>query len=382
MPLTEVRYRGTIENLRRDIQALDVDAVLLLDTHNVVYASGFFHSPNERPIGLLVPVNGPPRLLVPLLEKEHAEDNWVGHVQTYDEFPGTEHPVLWMIRTSGYRRIAVDTLETRLFMAASELVDSLVLTDCVERLRYIKTDAELALVRAAARYADMVLEAILHESGNIIRRGGTEIDILAAGLTHAQAAMKRELGPAFGPTKCGLVGTVHTGVRASLPHGKTLPRTPVFGEPMIAGIGASVGGYHAESGVTFAIGGITDDQRPCFEAAIACDAAGRAALVPGASCQGVNEAALQPIRRAGLSSFLRHRIGHGMGVQGHEAPWLAPGDDTPVQVGMVFSNEPGIYRPGLDGYRTISTMIVGSDGVEVPSRFQAEHPLEKRVISL
>jgi Xaa-Pro aminopeptidase len=70
-----------------------------------------------------------------------------------------------------------------------------------------------------------------------------------------------------------------------------------------------------------------------------------------------------------------------MGVQGHEAPWLAPGDTTPVAYGMVFSNEPGIYRPGIDGYRTINTMIVTEGGVEIPSRFQAEHPLQARVIA-
>ena len=62
--------------------------------------------------------------------------------------------------------------------------------------------------------------------------------------------------------------------------------------------------------------------------------------------------------------------------------WLAPGDDTPVAVGMVFSNEPGIYRPGIDGYRTINTMIVTETGVEVPSTFQARHPLDARVVAL
>jgi Xaa-Pro aminopeptidase len=71
-----------------------------------------------------------------------------------------------------------------------------------------------------------------------------------------------------------------------------------------------------------------------------------------------------------------------MGVQGHEAPWLAPGDTTPVAEGMVFSSEPGIYRPGLDGYRTINTMIVGAAGVEVPSRFLATHAIGQRVLPL
>ena len=71
-----------------------------------------------------------------------------------------------------------------------------------------------------------------------------------------------------------------------------------------------------------------------------------------------------------------------MGFQGHEGPWLAPGDDTRIEPGMVFSNEPGIYRPGRDGYRTIDSMIVTAGGVEIPSTFQTRVPLHERVIAI
>ena len=73
-------------------------------------------------------------------------------------------------------------------------------------------------------------------------------------------------------------------------------------------------------------------------------------------------------------------VGHGMGVEGHEAPWLAPGDTTSTGPGMVFSCEPGVYRPNMDGWRTIDTLIVGPDGVEVASRFQMSPPLETRTL--
>ena len=69
-----------------------------------------------------------------------------------------------------------------------------------------------------------------------------------------------------------------------------------------------------------------------------------------------------------------------MGVEGHEAPWLAPGDLTPTTPGMVFSCEPGVYRPGLDGWRTIDTLLLGTDGVDLASRFQTNHPLETRTL--
>ena len=101
-----------------------------------------------------------------------------------------------------------------------------------------------------------------------------------------------------------------------------------------------------------------------------------------APCTEVNDRALAPLRAAGLGEALRHRIGHGMGVEGHEAPWLAPGDPTPAAPGMVFSCEPGIYRPGRDGWRTIDTLIVTEAGCEVASRFLADTPPDARVIAI
>ena len=105
------------------------------------------------------------------------------------------------------------------------------------------------------------------------------------------------------------------------------------------------------------------------------------ALTARVPCQRVNDAALGPIRAAGLSDAIRHRIGHGMGVEGHEAPWLSPGDPTPATAGMVFSCEPGVYRAGIDGWRTIETLIVTDLGVQTASRFQSDHPIHTRVLS-
>jgi Xaa-Pro dipeptidase len=199
---------------------------------------------------------------------------------------------------------------------------------------------------------------------------------------HARDALKRDHGAAFAGTKTGITASVHSGPRAALPHGTVLPRVPQAGEPVIAGIGCHLGGYHAESGVTLVVGGISAEQARVMQAMADANAACIAALSARAPCQQVNEAALAPIRAAGLGDAIRHRIGHGMGVEGHEAPWLSPGDPTPAAPGMVFSCEPGVYRPDRDGWRTIETLIVTDTGVEVPSRFQSDHPLPTRVLPI
>jgi Xaa-Pro dipeptidase len=380
-PLGEPFRREVREALRHRAADRGLDGVLLLTPANVFYASGFAFSVNERPIGLYVPVVGEPQLYVPLLELENAEP--VGlTLAIYEEFPGLVHPVVWMICQSKARRIAIDWLDARLVTSINTLVDELVLEDLTAPLRFVKTPEELQLTRIAAGYADLCLERLLAEAGTIIAQDGSELDLLADCTGHALAALKRDYGNAFAGTKLGITASVHSGARAALPHGSTSHRKPERGEPLIAGIGASLGGYHAESGVTLFVGEMTVEHRRVATAMQASNDAAVAKLRPGNRCQDVNDAALDALKDAGLGDAIRHRIGHGMGVEGHEAPWLAPGDTTAIAANMVFSNEPGVYRPGIDGYRTINTMIVHDDRVEIPSRFLADHPIEGRVITL
>ncbi|MBI5670543.1 MAG: aminopeptidase P family protein [Chloroflexi bacterium] len=377
MTLGETFYRRKVGQIQARLAEERLGGILLLDVHNVIYASGFFHIPSERPLGLFIPASGDPALFVPLLEQENAATTWIGDIRTYFEYPGEEHPVAWMVRECGVKRLGVDSLSQAMFR---QLGSGIVVTDLVERMRWVKEPEELALIEQAARYADYCLEQVRGHAADVIRGGGTELDILKLCLDATSAKMRQEVGELFQLRGGAVVGTVHSGPRAALPHGSPIRRQPQPGEPLIAGIGVMVGGYHAESGATFIIGEPVGDQMRCLQAAADCDAAAVQTLRPGATCAEVNAVALQVLCDAGLGDAIRHRIGHGMGLQGHEGPWLAPGDNTPVVPGMVFSNEPGIYRPGLDGYRTINTMIVTDGPAWIPSRFLADNPPEQRVL--
>lgn len=381
-PLGEDFRQSVRDALRKSAAARGLDGVLLLSPANVFYACGFNFSVNERPIGLYVPVDGEPKLFVPLLELENAEPVQGVTLGIYEEYPGLVHPVVWMVCQSKASRIAIDMLDARQLAPLKTLIDAVVLEDLAAPLRFVKTTAELELTRIAALYADLCLMRLHTEAGNIISQGGTELDLLADSTGFALAALKRDYGKAFAGTKLGISASVHSGPRAALPHGSTSSRKPLPGETLISGIGCSLGGYHAESGTTLIIGEISAEQRRVMLAMEACNDAAVAALKPGARCQDVNDAALDALKAADLGDAIRHRIGHGMGLEGHEAPWLAPGDMTEVSPKMVFSNEPGVYRPGRDGYRTINTMMVHADHVEIPSRFLADTPIDQRVIAL
>jgi Xaa-Pro dipeptidase len=381
-PLGESFYRRKLGHIQTKLAEAELDGILLLDMYNVMYASGFFHSPSERPIGFYIPASGEPTLYIPLLEQDNAADGWVKDIRTYFEFPGDTHPVLWMALDTGAQRLGIDGLEHSIFIQVQQSLSHAVISPIVDTLRYCKEPEELMLIRKSASYADYFLQFLSDHAGELIRNGATELDILNACLVATKKKQAQELGEVFAKTKVGVTATVHTGPRAALPHGKPIHRKPNYGDVLIAGIGASVGGYHAESGATFVLGEVTPEQLHCLNAAATCNDVAVAALRVGASCKDVNEAALEQLKEAGLADFIRHRIGHGMGIQGHEAPWLAPGDNTKLLANMVFSNEPGIYRPDVDGYRTINTMIVTEGEAEVPSMFLKNHPPEARVLKL
>jgi Xaa-Pro dipeptidase len=381
-PLDPAFFEHARHRLRARAQSAGLDGLLLLRAPNLAYATGLFLSANERPMGVWLPVDDGPILMLPGLERENAEGTGISDLRFYEEFPGDVPAVLWMLDQIGRKSIAVDQLDAALLDAARGKLTRLELTDHAMAARMIKEPEEIALTIEAAGFADLFLRRLHAAAGDIIAQGGTEADLMADAMTHARGALFAKHKLAFAGTPMGITASVLSGPRAALPHGAVLERTPLGGETLIAGIGASLGGYHAESGVTLIVGGISSEQRRIMQAMQTCNDAGVNACAVGRTCVEVNDAALSALRAAGLSDAIRHRIGHGMGLEGHEAPWLAPGDPTPIQPNMVFSNEPGVYRPGIDGYRTINTMIVTDGAVTVPSRFQTDTPIDARVIAI
>lgn len=375
-------YRRRVAAVQQQVAAAGLDGLLVLNAANLMWATGFFHIPNERPLGLYLPANGgAPYFLAPHLEQENAEATWIGKVRCYEEFPGVVPAEAWMMTQIDGARIAVDSASYPAFERMRSAKPQLQLADVIAPLRYLKSPAELELTRQAAEYADYGLAIARQAVADGLAEGITELDAVKIVQAETVAKMRAELADLVNFYRGAVALTAHAGPRGALPHGHSGPTVIRPGDTLIVGIGVKVGGYHAESGCTFVVGEPTADQRRCLEATWACDEAALATLKPGATCAQVNEAGWAVLREQGYGDCIRHRIGHGMGVEGHEAPWLSPGDETPLAPTMVFSNEPGIYRPGVDGYRIIDTMVVTKTGGERMSRYLAEHGPDDRVIA-
>ena len=150
-------------------------------------------------------------------------------------------------------------------------------------------------------------------------------------------------------------GLVPFGRRSAFPH--AVPSKDVLkkGDPLILSLGAEVGGYTVECERSFCMGKPTDYAKRLFDAMLAAHEAGAEGMKEGAVAEDVDKQSLDQIRKAGFGSFLRHRTGHGIGLEGHESPWIAEGDKTVLRTGMTFSCEPGIYDPNFGGFRHSDT---------------------------
>jgi Xaa-Pro dipeptidase len=358
MKLTTEWYQHKFQEIQSRLPEAGLDALLLLDPFNIFYATGFFHQPTERPLAVLVPGAGQPIFFVPLLEEDMARETWVEDVRSYFDYPGEIHPLIWMLDQIRAERLGFDNLSIRDWWLVQSSRPQARVSDLVYTMRLVKDPEEIALLDKAGIYADLMVE----KAREAILLGLSEMDAFDYAREKTVARMQVDLGELVF-VNAGLVnGAVLYGDHSAFPHGLMTDRRPQPGHIIEVGIGAKVSTYESESEHTFICGKPTAVARAYFDAMYEAWAAGMAAAGPGVRCCDVNEAALGAIRKAGFEKYLRHRMGHGKGLQEHEAPWVAAGDETILLPGMIISDEPGLYVPGYGGFRHSDTLVITETG--------------------
>jgi Xaa-Pro dipeptidase len=367
---TEV-LRRIQRGVRGSLVEADLDALVTDDPEDVAYLTGFFHFPCERPVAAWLDREGTTTLLVPRLEREHAEtQNAAADLVSYWEFPGTRPPfdVFADANLGGApARVGVPasmTLGRVNALQAAFPRAKLTQTDLVTRARLRKHPEELALHREAGRITDLMLAEGRRMIEDAVAAGGelpTEADIAVHVSAVGGATMYDEHTDVVvrSPLAGGLV---YAGANSALPHALPSGYRMCIGDSFLLSLGCAVGGRYVEGERTFVLGEPTGRQRELYETVFAAQQRGAELLRPGAVCSEVNDACLEVIRAAGLGQYLRHRQGHGIGLGMHEPPWLEDGDHSALEAGMVVSDEPGIYVPGEAGVRISDSMVVTETG--------------------
>lgn len=364
----QARVRGRIDDA-------GFDGIVTDDPEDVSYLTGFFHHPGERPVAVYLDGDRAV-LMVPELERQHAEEQRArADIVTYAEYPGVENPFMALARSiPDAARVGVTTLVTqhRLAMMTRALSDTVfVPTELVTLARYVKLPEEVALHREAARITDLMLEAGVA----LIREAISAAGELPSEAELASHVGRLGVGRMYAEHRDVVVisfmagGLVYAGANSAIPHGLPSSYRLRPGDTFMLSLGAAVGGRFVEGERTFVLGEPTAEQRRYHDTIRLAQATGSDAIAPGVRCADSNARCLDVIRAAGLGQYLRHRQGHGIGLGMHEPPWLEDGDPTPLEEGMIVSNEPGIYIPGHAGYRISDSMLVTATGSEPLTSF-------------
>jgi len=239
------------------------------------------------------------------------------------------------------------TAELRERQAATELVRA---AGTVEALREIKDEGEVALLRLACEAADAALT-------DLVRRGG-----LRPGRTEREVSRELEaLMLDHGADAISFETIVAAGANSAIPHHRPTDAVLAAGDFVKIDFGALVAGYHSDMTRTFVLGKAADWQMEIYRLVAEAQRAGREALVPGAALRDVDGAARKLIADAGYGEQFGHGLGHGVGLQIHEAPGIGATSAGTLRAGSVVTVEPGVYLPGRGGVRIEDTLVVPTE---------------------
>jgi Xaa-Pro aminopeptidase len=341
---------------QRAAAAAGLDGLLVSPGADLRYLTGYHAHQLERLTLLVLPAEGPATLIVPRLERPAAEASGtavtiVDHEDGSDPYPlvaealaGTPGKVLGL----SDRMWAEQVLRLR---AALPDAEQRLAGEVLAGLRLRKSAAEVASLRRAGA----AIDAVHARMGQWLRAGRTEAEVAAD-----IAAAIREAGHA---TVEFVI--VASGPNGASPHHEVSDRVIEVGDPVVVDIGGALpDGYCSDATRTYCVGSPPADFMAYYAVLKAAQEAAVAAVRPGVTAHDVDAAARDLIGAAGFGELFLHRTGHGIGLDGHEAPYIVAGNDLVLQEGMVFSIEPGVYVAGRHGARIEDIVVCTAGGVE------------------
>jgi Xaa-Pro dipeptidase len=382
-PISDAPSKEELASRLAKVQGLmeeeSLDTYVSFDPVNIYYLTHFANNVHERPFLLVIPKRGTPTMVAPLLETSHVKARALCDLDyaTYYEFPAPEgenwHDVYGALIDPGARVGVEPAMPVGI---CRRTPGETVVTDVIDEVRIVKSRYEIGRNVHACQVVELGHEKLLETC----RPGVIEGVIYSAA---SQAMMARILGdiPHANIVVTRAVGAVWP---PSLSHDPHL--VPTFGTAMEEGgphvsiVFAQVDGYGVELERTFFLGAVPESAKAPFEAMFEARARAYELARPGANLSEIDTAVRQVIARRGYGDRILHRTGHGFGITGHEAPYVAEGYDRELESGMLISIEPGIYMPGQGGFRHSDTVLVTDDGCVSLTR--APEKLEELTIPL
>lgn len=350
-------YQSRIERARDLMRDQGIDLLFIGPSADFSYFTGHPARTSERLTALMIPYDGKPAIVVPRLEAPLIAD-LEGDFE-FDVWEETENPISFVserIRRLGGESIAInDQIWAGFVLQLQHQLPNRNYArgaDVLKRLRSVKDQFELDLLKEASRRTD---EAWIDFTTNVKVIGRTEEevadDLKGAMVDHGLPEI------AF----C----IVASGPNGASPHHHTGDRRIQAGDPIVMDFGGIRDGYFSDVTRTPVAGQVPDDDfTTAYNVVLEAQQAAFEKIAPGIACQEIDRAARSVITEHGYGEYFIHRVGHGIGMTGHEDPYLVEGNQEPLQPGMVVSDEPGVYIPGKWGIRIEDSVGVTDNGGE------------------
>jgi Xaa-Pro dipeptidase len=383
VPITLAEREQRLERARKLLTENKLGAIVITTGTSLRYFTGLAWGQSERFFAWVLPTSGAPFIVCPVFEEGRVRERMEAKpatlpsaattkVYTWNEDEDPYKLLAKALKEAGLSTARIGVEEKTQFLFADGIAHASPTLTAVSAVpvllgtRGSKTPAELALMQLANNITLSVYEAAYKSAqpGMTTRQFSALVDAAYA--------------------RSGVTGdaSCQVGVYSALPHGSIQPQTIREGEIVLIDDGCDVEGYKSDISRTFVLGKATDRQKKVFDIVHQAQAAALAAARPGLSCHVVDDAARRVVTNAGFGpdyKYFSHRLGHGIGMDGHEWPYLVRGNNTPLATGMCFSDEPGIYIVGEFGVRLEDDWYMTESGgtMFTPTSPSLEDPFAK-----
>ena len=364
-PITAQERQERLERARQLMAANKLDAIMVMGGTSLIYFTGIRWFMSERTFAMILPAKGEAFYVCPAFEEDRAREQIsLGMGAANAELR------LWQEDESPYQRIAEGLKDRGLSTAR---------LGAEETVRYVfsegagKAAPALQIVSATPVTAGCRMIKSKHELELMTLANQVTLSAYeAAYLSSKEGMTQREFGQlvSLAHERQGFQGgaSIQVGEYSALPHGSAQSQALREGTILLMDGGCTVEGYESDISRTVVLGKPTDKMKKVFEIVHRAQSAALAAAKPGVQCQAVDAAARKVISDAGYGpdyKYFTHRLGHGIGLDGHEWPYLVRGNTLPLGPNMCFSDEPGVYIRGEFGVRLEDDMHITENGAEL-----------------
>lgn len=375
-PITADERRQRVEKARKLMVDQKIDALMLCQGTSLVYFTNIRWGGGERLFSAVIPAKGDPFFVCPSFEEDRAREQIA-----LGPFKGTADVRTWHEHESPYDLVAKGLRDRGIAtgrLGVEETVD-FVFSNGVARAAKGVEVVSGTPITAGCRMVKDAHELELMQLANTVTLKAYEAAYRALKEGMTQNEFARLVSQAHSALGFNGSAGVQVGEFSALPHGSITPQTVREGTILLIDGGCNVEGYQSDISRTFVLGKPTDKMKKVFEIERRAQDAALAAAKPGVPCENVDAAARKVIVDAGYGpdyAHFTHRVGHGIGMDGHEWPYLVRGNTLPLAPGMTFSDEPGIYIRGEFGVRLEDDMVITEDGARLftPQSSSLEQP--------